>query len=147
MAERVQTYGIKIDWLLADAVPEGFTPSDVKLIPAGKGSVIAAALKYLMDEGYPSVNIITDEWRLGDYVYFAERLDMAIFYDNKKISAVRSGFKKWKPANERMEFLTLPHNFVYTGLFAESGTVFRTMRDGFIELNFNDNFLFVSEPL
>lgn len=146
-AESMQTYGIKIDWLVANSLPEYITQSDIKLIPTGNGSALTTALKYLTNEGYPSVNIIANEWHLDDYINFADKLDMVIFYNNKKISVIRSGFKKWKPAGERIEFLTVAHNFVYNGLFAESDTAFSTIQDGFIDLNFSDNFLFISEPL
>lgn len=146
VAEQVQTYGIKIDWLVAHD-PMDITQADIKLIDPGMEPPITAALHYLTQQGYPAVNVVADDWALANYIPFAAKLDLVVFNANKKISVIHSGFKKWKPAGERIEILTPPHNFVYTGLFAETDTVFKTTHDGFIKLNFNDNFLFVAEPL
>lgn len=143
-AERVQTYGIKIDWLVGGELME-MDQSDIKLIPAGDDEPVTAALKYLIAQKYPAVNIITDNFNIVDFEQYAALLDLVVFYDNKKIMAVRSGFNKWKPAGERIEFLTQPHNFLYTGLFAETDTVFKTTHDGFITLQFSDNFLIIAE--
>ena len=143
-AERVQAYGIKIDWLVGDELME-LGQSDVKLIPVGDDEPVKAALKYLTGQNYPAVNIITDSFNVEDIKEYIPLLDIVVFFENKKIMAVRSGFNKWKPAGERIEFLTQPHNFLYTGLFAETDTVFKTIRDGFISLQFSDNFLIVAE--
>lgn len=143
-AERVQAYGIKIDWLVSDEMTD-LGQSDIKLIPVGNNEPVEAALKYLIAQKYPAVNIVTDNFNADDFKNYVTALDLVVFFDNKKIMTVRSGFNKWKPAGERMEFLTQPHNFVYTGLFAESDTVYRTTHDGFVELQFSDNFLILAE--
>jgi thiamine pyrophosphokinase len=143
-AERVQTYGIKMDWLVADELMD-VGQSDVKLIPLGDDQPIKAALKYLTAQNYPAVNIITDSFSVNDITDFAALLDIVVFFENRKIITVHSGFNKWKPAGERIEFLTQPHNFLYTGLFAETDTVFNTIRDGLITLQFSDNFLIMAE--
>lgn len=143
-AERVQTYGIKIDWLVGDELMD-LGQSDVKLIPANGDVPVNAALKYLIAQNYPAANIITDNFNVADIKDYMNKLDLVVFFENKKIIAVRSGFSKWKPAGDRIEFLTPPHNFLYTGLFAESDTVFKTTSDGFFTLQFSDNFLIIAE--
>jgi len=143
-AERVQTYGIKIDWLVSDELTD-LGQSDIKLIPVNGDKPVAAALQYLTGQNYPAVNIVTDSFNVDDIKDDVARLDIVVFFENKKIMAVRSGFNKWKPAGERIEFLTLPHNFLYTGLLAESDTVFKTTHNGFITLQFSDNFLIIAE--
>ncbi|MES2274475.1 MAG: thiamine pyrophosphokinase [Bacteroidota bacterium] len=145
-AERVQAYGIKIDWLVADEVID-LQQSDIKLMPAGNGKPAIAALIYLIAQGYQAVNIITDEFDADEYAPFFEQVDLVIFYDEKKIVAVHPGFSKWKPAGERIEILTLSHNFVYTGLSHLTGNVYETTCDGFYSLEFDNAYLLVAEPL
>lgn len=145
-AERVAAYGIKIDRLVADEMLE-LAQSDIKLITTAGERPLTAALKYLVAEGYPAVNVITDELTLDDYKPFVAQMDVVIFCQEKKIISVHSGFSKWKPAGERIEILTVPHNFLYTGLSPVADTVFKTVQDGFFTLQFSDAFLFIAEPL
>lgn len=143
-AERVQTYGIKIDGLVGDKLVD-LGQSDVKLIPANGADPVKAALTYLINQNYPAVNIVTDSFNVSDIIDEVTKLDIVVFFENKKITAVHSGFRKWKPAGERIEFLTPPHNFQYTGLSVESERVFKTTHDGFMTLYFSDSFLIISE--
>lgn len=145
-AEQVAAYGIKIDQLVADEMID-LSQSDVKLIVTGGAQPLIAALKYLVAEGYPAVNIITDELSPDDYTPFIAQMDVVIFFQDKKIISVHSGFSKWKPGGERIEILTVPHNFLYTGLSPVADSVFKTVQDGFITLQFTDAFLWIAEPL
>lgn len=71
-AEDLASRGIKIDWIITNGNGEALQ-SDVKLMPAGNGSPADAALKYLAENEYPSVNIVTDELKLNDYEHFAKQ--------------------------------------------------------------------------
>jgi thiamine pyrophosphokinase len=145
-AERVEAYGIKIDCLVADAMPE-MQQSDIKLIPNGGDDPLTTALQYLAAQGYPAVNIVTDELLLDAYAPFVAQMDVVIFYKDKKVVSVHSGFSKWKPAGDRLEILTLSHNFLYTGLSPVADNVFETTQDGFFSLSFSDPYLFIAEHL
>jgi thiamine pyrophosphokinase len=146
IAERVQAYGIKIDWLVANEMIE-LQQSDIKLMPAGDNEPTIAALKYLIAEGYHAVNLVTDEFTADNLSGYFEQLDLVVFYDGKKIMAVHPGFSKWKPTGDRMEFLTLPNNFLYTGLSPLADNVYETTHDGFISLQFTNPYLLVAEHL
>ena len=145
-AEQVQAYGIKIDWVVADELPE-LQQLDVKLKPVGDKEPIKAALDHLIVQGYHAVNIITDQFNSDQFDEYVKQTDLVIFYDLKKIVAVHSGFSKWKPAGERMEILTQSHNFLYTGLSPVADNVFETTYDGFFTLQFSNPYLFIAEPL
>ena len=146
MAEQVQTYGIKIDWLIADEIM-GLQQSDIKLMPAGGDKPIIAALKYLVGEGYHAVNLVTDNFTASELERYFEQLDLVVFYNGKKIIAVHPGFSKWKPAGDRMEFLTQPNNFLYTGLSPVEGNIYKTTHDGFISLQFTNPYMLLAEYL
>jgi len=143
-AERVEAYGIKIDWLVADEMT-GLQQSDIKLLPVGDADPVITALDYLVTSGYPAVNLVADSFEPGIFFRYADKLDLIVFFEKKKIVAVHSGFSKWKPAGERIEFLTLPNHFVYTGLSPVGDNVYETTADGFFSLQFSDGFVCMVE--
>jgi thiamine pyrophosphokinase len=145
-AEKVQAYGIKIDWLVADEMTD-LQQLDIKLMPVNGGSPVLTALNYLIAAGYHAVNLITDEFDAHHYATMIDQIDLVIFFDNKKIVAVHSGFSKWKPGGERIEILTVSHNFVYTGLLPVADNVYETVQDGFFSLQFTNPYLLIAEPL
>src|SRR5258707_5421905 len=104
-AEKLVVNGIKIDWIITDG-DEDISQSDVKLMSCGDDNLTDAALKYLTNYEYQSVNIITDELKLKDYEHLADKIDLVIFNDHKKIYPVNPGFSKWKPAGEIIELLS-----------------------------------------
>ena len=105
------------------------------------------ALKFLVAEQYPAVNIITNEFLLKDYVLFVDDLDIVVFIGDKKIFPVRSGFSKWQPAGEEIQLLHEVHNLHTSGLKKVEYTIMETEKDGFYSLNFDQPFIFISESI
>jgi len=145
-AESVNAYGIKIDWIIAAEFNDQLQ-SDMKWMPANEAELIENSLKYLVDHNYPAVNIITDEFELNDYLDFCDKIDMVIFYDNKKIYCVNSGFSKWKPTGDIIEFLSEPQQFHSSGLIMLSHNRYQTTNDGFFSIQFEQPFIFIAEEL
>jgi thiamine pyrophosphokinase len=145
-AEILSSREIKIDRIIAEP-PAAVSQSDVKLISAGEGNLTEAALKFLAENGYLSVNIITDELKLGDYEPFVDLINLVIFSDHQKIYAVTSGFSKWKPEGERIKLLSESKNLVTEGLHHTNGQQYKTSNDGFFSLRFDEPFLFVAEEI
>jgi thiamine pyrophosphokinase len=145
-AEKLDAYGIKIDWIITDCANE-VLQSDVKLMSAGNGNLTDTALKYLTTYEYPAVNIITDELHLDDYEPYAAQINLVIFNGGKKIFPVAPGFSKWKPAGDIIELLTDVKHLQFTGLDEVSDKLYKTTADGFFSLHFSDPFLFIAEEL
>ena len=145
-AKSLIDYGIKIDWVITNDTT-GNLQSDVKHMPIGNDTTAEAALKYLVTHNYPAVNIITDEFHLKDYLFFVDKIDLVIFHADQKIYAVNSGFSKWKPAGDKIELLTSPHELHYNGLQPVGKQSFRTTHDGFFNLQFAQPFLFIAENI
>jgi thiamine pyrophosphokinase len=145
-AKQLIDYGIKIDWIITDNTYDNLQ-SDVKLMPAGNDTPTEAALKYLVTHSYPAVNVITDDLQLKEYLYFADKINLVIFQNDQKIYAVNSGFSKWKPAGEKIEILTHPHEVRYSGLEPLGNHNFMTTQDGFFSLRFDKPFLFIAEKI
>jgi thiamine pyrophosphokinase len=145
-AEKLIVYGIKVDWIITNGVDE-VLQSDVKLMSCGDCNLTDAALKYLSENEYSAVNIITDELRLMDYEPFADKLSMVIFHNHQKIYPINSGFSKWKPAGEVIELLSPANKLDFTGLENVKDQRYKTISDGFFSLRFDDPLLFIAEEL
>jgi len=138
--------GIKIDWIIASGKYKPMQ-RDIKLMPAGDDTLAEAALKYLVTHGYPAVNVVTDDLQLKDYLFFTDKINLVIFYNNQKIYPVNSGFSKWKPAGEMIEILTHPNELHCSGLEPIGHHRFKTTHDGFFSLQFDQPSLFVAEDI
>jgi thiamine pyrophosphokinase len=146
MAEKLNAYGIKVDWIITDN-SDADIQSDVKLLQVNNEPLISSALKYLTLNNYPAVNVVTDELNLDDYLPFIDKINLVIFYNNQKIYPATSGFSKWKPAGEIIELLSTPTNLKINGLDKLSETSFKTQHDGFFTLQFDGPFIVVAETL
>lgn len=143
-AEKLIVNGIKVDWIITNGTDD-VLQSDVKLMSAGDDNLTDAALNYLISDEYPAVNIVTDELNLEDYLHFANKINLVIFHDHKKIYAVSPGFSKWKPAGEIIELLGHAGRVDFSGLEKINDNQYKTIADGFFTLHFYGPFLFIAE--
>jgi thiamine pyrophosphokinase len=149
-AEQLQDNHIKIDLLIADKMPIGIQ-SDVKLVHSANKSHFETAITYLIEQGYTAVNIIADDDLIAGLTHlfnYADQIDIVIYGNEEKIYPVRTGFRKWKPANEKIRLLTKPEGLSFTGLKYIEGEVYLTEADGFFTLHFNQPpYVFVAEAI
>ena len=110
-------------------------------------SPTSAALKYLVTHNYPAVNVVTDTFEMKDFLFYADKINLVIFYQQQKIYPVNSGFSKWKPAGESIELLSHPTSLNISGLSSEGNNRYKTNHDGFFTLQFEQPFLFIAEGL
>jgi thiamine pyrophosphokinase len=146
-AEKLNAYGIKIDWIITDGQHDEVLQSDVKLMSSGSDNLTETALKYLTTYEYPAVNIVTDELHLADYEPYADKLNLVIFHANKKIYPINPGFSKWKPLGEKIQLITSIKNLQTTGLESMGNDHYQTIADGFFTIHFDAPFLFIAEEL
>lgn len=143
--EKVNSLAIKIDAVFTSNTHISIQ-ENTKLIPCAN-DVLEDALKYLIAEQYPAVNIINDSFCLKDYALFAELIDLVVFVGNKKIFPVRSGFSKWQVAQKDISLMHEVHNVHTFGLLPTGETMFRTEKDGFYGLTFDQPVVFMSESI
>jgi thiamine pyrophosphokinase len=146
IAERLISLGIKIDLIVTDEIEEGLQ-SDIKQLPVAELPAVISALNYLIDKGYPAVNIVTDEFAADDYLPLTSKINLVIFYDRQKIYAVNPGFSKWKPTGEIIKLLSHPGELKTTGLEKTGEDTYHTIADGFFTLQFDSQFLLIAEQL
>lgn len=144
IAEQLNSLGIKIDWIITDTTG-GNLQSDIKHLPVGTDTVISAAIKHLIAQGYPAINVVTDEFDLDNYLPFANEINLVIFHEQEKIFGITSGFSKWKPAGETVRLLSLPKNLKTFGLESVGELTYQTTKDGFFTLTFDDSLLYIAE--
>lgn len=145
-AEKLNSLGIKIDWIITDNA-SGVEQSDVKIMAANGNNPLEVAMEYLAGHGYPSVNIITDELNLNNYLPYTNQINLVIFNDGKRIFPIAPGFSKWKLAGEVIEILSTVADIQSAGLSKIDDNHFQTTRDGIFSLDFNAPFIFIAEDL
>lgn len=146
VAEHLAAYEIKVDIIIADKAPAD-VQSDVKVIPQHDLPPVSAAMRFLADNGYPAVNVITRDVALSDFKLYVNQINIVIYSVKQKIYPVTSGFSKWKPANENVGILSVYSDLETNGLLRETGDVFVTTADGFFSLKFAEPFVFISEDI
>ena len=145
MYEHAESFGIKIDGVITSN-PNFFAQENTKIIICSSNP-LEDALKYLVTEQYPAVNIITNEFSLKDYAVFEDDINLVIFISDHKIFPVHSGFSKWQSAHENIVLLHEAKNLLTSGLNHISETLLKTEKDGFYTLKFEQPFLFISETI
>ena len=146
VAEQLNAFGIKIDWIVSDDTANDIQ-SDVKHLATRGRPANIAAFDYLVDKSYPSVNVVTDEFELDQYLPYAARITLVVFYQQQKIYGVESGFSKWKPAGDTIKIISHPKNLKTQGLTKIDQNTYKTEADGFFSLTFDDKLLFIAESL
>jgi len=144
MAEQLTVYEIKLDYIVGAPAGDELQ-SDVKIIEAPGQSWLVAALQFLVAQGYPAVNIVTDVIELSVYEQYAPQINLVVFCNRQKIYPVRSGFTKWKPASEQLVLLNATGAAETCGLLPNGDSSYQTLTDGFFKLKFNQPLLFIAE--
>ncbi|HEX7367146.1 MAG TPA: thiamine pyrophosphokinase [Pelobium sp.] len=149
LIEKVLSLGIKVDAVLTQKnTGLLYFQEHVKLI-ACDDNLLDCALKHLVAEGFPAVNIISNHFKANEYQFYTDLIDLVIFNGNHKIFPVKSGFSKWKANNERI--VILQHetviNLSTSGLTLQKDSCYRTQKDGFYSLTFENPYVFIAEEL
>jgi thiamine pyrophosphokinase len=146
--EEVQYLGIKIDAIISKNTNYQSSQENVKII-FSESDYLEDALKYLVAEGYPAVNIISNHFEAKDYLFFIDLIDLVIFDQDKKIYPIKSGFSKWKSQQEDIYVFNvdLINEFSYSGLKKLDPDHFKTEKDGFFSFTFQQPQIFIAEQL
>ena len=148
LIEKVISLGIKIDVVLITDNDEIKNQEHLKLVKTGV-DFLEDALKYLLFEGYPAVNIVHSHFEEKSYSLFLDAIDVVIFKGEQKIYPVNSGFSKWKTSGEEI-FVFHPEsiqNLSFSGLEKINENDFKTLKDGFFSFTFNQPYVFIAEKL
>ena len=148
LIEKVISLGIKVDVVLISDNEEINNQEHLKLVKTGV-DFLEDALKYLLFEGYPAVNIVHSKCEEKSYSLFIDAIDVVIFKGEQKIYPVNSGFSKWKIIGEEI-FVFHPEsiqNLSFSGLEKINENDYKTLKDGFFSFTFNQLYVFIAEKL
>ncbi|SFH08795.1 thiamine pyrophosphokinase [Pedobacter insulae] len=142
--EKALSLGIKIDVVIGidDQIQ---IQESTKFIYAGVEN-LPTVVKYLIHEGYPAVNIISNENRFDDLADFLPEINIVLFTETEKSYAVKSGFSIWKPKGTIFHIDIISY-FETSNLKPADNGDFVVMEDGFVDFNFTTDYLFLSELL
>ena len=148
LIEKVISLGIKVDVVLISDNEEINNQEHLKLVKTG-ADFLEDALKYLLFEGYPAVNIVHSKFEEKSYSLFIDAIDVVIFKGEQKIYPINSGFSYWKISSEEI-FVFNPEciqNLSFFGLEKINENDFKTLKDGFFSFTFNQPYVFIAEKL
>ncbi|TKC00659.1 thiamine pyrophosphokinase [Pedobacter cryophilus] len=150
VAEKVLSTGIKIDIIITPENELVNTQEHVKILAAkDDDDILEAALKHLIAEGYPAVNIITNHFQAKEYLFYVDMIDLVVFDEDKKIYPIKSGFSKWQTKGEDIYIYhpEMIHEFSVSGLEKINNNHYQTVKDGFFSFTFEPPFIFIAEQL
>lgn len=143
--ETVDSMGIKIDAVVSGG-GSSFLQHLTKIIDS-QASSLKAAIQFLIDEKYGAVNIMASEFILDDYLAFSAQINLVILTPHQRIFPVKSGFSKWKTADEEIKILSDTKNLVFSGLRRVDEHTFQTVAEGFYSFTFDEPFIFLAEKI
>ncbi|RZK78123.1 MAG: thiamine pyrophosphokinase [Pedobacter sp.] len=142
--EKILSLGLKVDIVVNPAELNDFQ-ENTRLITTDTADV-DSVLQYLIDEGYPAVNLIDASNTIQDLSQYNSRINIVIFSATEKTYAVKPGFKVWKPAGSIFKVSTA-EQLQHTNLAVISEDRFEVIHDGFVSFHFNGTYLTISEAL
>lgn len=144
-AVRLAEQGLNIDIVVTPH--KTFVQQDnVTLIYQEQLPFIDTALNFLIEQGYPAVNILSSSLRLTDLLPYLDLINIVVFQGGKKIFAVKSGFNKWAAADELIDCYT--NKAITTkGLKKINLHQYKTEQDGLYEIHFEESHVFIAENL
>lgn len=148
IVDEVDSLGIKIDLIISDDQNYKSDQEHVKIIHSIEDE-LEDALKYLVGEDYPAVNIIHHHFDVKDYLLYAAFIDLVVFCQDQKIYPIPSGFSKWKSKNEEIKILypETVKELSTSGLKILEHHHYQTLKDGFFSFTFEPSLIFIAEQL
>jgi hypothetical protein len=142
--EKAISLGIKVDVVIGVAA-ELEIQAHTKFIYAGVEN-LPTAVKYLIAEGFPAVNIICNDNKFDDLADYLPEINIVLFTETEKSYAVKPGFSIWKPKGFIFHIDIISY-FETSNLRPEDNGDFVVINDGFVTFTFTTDYLFLSELL
>lgn len=147
--DKVASLGIKIDTVICPAEINAIPFQEHIKVVNYQTAILNDALKYLVAEGFPAVNVINYHFEEKEYQHYVDKIDLVIFNSDNKIYPIKSGFTKWKAQNEEIIVLhekPIP-DFATNGLKHLQTNNYQTEKDGFFGFSFSLPFIFIAEKI
>ncbi|GAB2701450.1 thiamine diphosphokinase [Mucilaginibacter koreensis] len=147
VADDLLAADIHIDYLLTDNADTPPAQPGLQIITAAPDDFLKAGLNFLIEKGYPAVNLITHEFEPQVYETYWESINLVIYCMQQKAYAVKSGFEKWLPAKTHLYIFNPPVDLNRKNLLLQSGNAWLVPDDGRIQLRFSASRLIIAEDI
>ncbi len=142
--EKAISLGLKVDVLIGKEESTNVQENTKWILSPTE--TLLAAVKYLVAEQYPAVNVISLENRFDDVAQLIPEIDIVLFTETEKSYAVKSGFSVWKPAGTIFKIDIISY-FETTNLRPIDEGSLEVIKDGFVSFEFSTDYLFLTEML
>ncbi|MEH6304540.1 hypothetical protein RYH73_02735 [Olivibacter sp. CPCC 100613] len=146
-AQWLSERNIHVDVVLGVGDHHGIKQDGLTFLRGNSASFKEIALNYLVEKGYQAVNILSQELPIDLFHRFTSLINLVFINGERKVFAIKSGFKKWKPAGEVIHILANETLFQTKGLKKEGHQQYQTTKDGFFEIHFQTAHLLIAENL
>lgn len=137
---------IHIDLIISDE-ENGVQQEETTAVYADRAAFKETALNYLIEKEYQAATIVTHDRSLHLLQRFASLINIVLINGGQKLFTIKSGFKKWKAANEKVYIFDDETHFQVKGLKREEHLCYATLDNGFFEIHFDKDFLVIGEDL
>ncbi|POY36929.1 hypothetical protein C3K47_07645 [Solitalea longa] len=119
-----------------------------KVIPLASNT-LEEALRYLIEDEFPSVNIIAETSELQSLQPFLNQIDIVLLQDDIKVFPVKDKLEKWYPANEKITIIdfNIDNQYFITGAIQIENNCFETENNGIVTFSAAKSPIFVIEKL
>jgi hypothetical protein len=142
--EKAISLGLKVDAVIGKE--ENLHAQENTKIIFSPNEDLITAVKYLIAEKYPAVNIISKEDKFDDLAHLLDDINIVLFTETTKSYAVKPGFNVWKPAGTLFKIDVISY-FETSNLKPTENGDFEVINDGFVKFDFTTPYLFLSEFL
>lgn len=142
--DEVSSLGIKIDFVVAEQAD--FSLQESTAVVPLNAAHLDEVLQHLIHLEYSAVNIIGTNKKFDDIYPFLSKINVVLFTATQKTFAIKPGFKVWKAKGTRLEIEVIKY-FETSNLRPLENGQLEVIQDGFVEVSFMGDYLFLSESL
>lgn len=142
--EKAVSLGLKVDVVIGHI--EHLQVQENTLMIFSPIDKLETAVKYLISEKFPAVNIISQENKFDDLAPYLAEINIVLFTETEKSYPVKPSFSVWKPAGHIFKIDIISY-FETDNLKQIDNGDFVVIKDGFVSFQFTTPYLFLSELL
>lgn len=142
--EKAVSLGLKVDVLIG--LNDGLQVQEETTFIYSSVENLVTAVKYLIAHHYPAVNIISRESRFDDLAQFLSEINIVLYTEREKSFAVKPGFSIWKPKGTIFRIDVISY-FETSNLKPLENGDLEVISDGFVTIDFDGGYVFLSERL
>jgi thiamine pyrophosphokinase len=147
VADELLSADIHIDYLLTEDIAATPAQPGLQMITTIPDEFLNTGLQFLIDKGYPEVNVITHNFDPTLYGPHFESINLVVYSCQQKIYTIKRGFEKWLPAKTKIYIFNPPKDLKCNNLVRQSGNAWMVPNDGRVQLHFSSLSIMIAEDI